>query len=333
MAELHPLLSLDCAAEVDRIVTTMRSSVRTTMKRKGAVLGLSGGIDSSVCGALAVRAFGADRVLGLLMPETDSAEDTLSLSRLVAESMGVDTVLEDITPILEGAGCYRRRDDAIRQVIPEYGKGWRSKIVLPSVVDSDSFRVFSVVAQPPEGEALKVRLPLGAYLEVVAATNFKQRARKMLEYYWADRLNHAVIGTPNYLEYDQGFFVKNGDGSADFKPIAHLYKSQVYALAAELDIPETIRSRPPTTDTYSMPQTQEEFYFSLPYDQMDLCLYAVDHGIGAAEIAPQLGLSTYQVERVYQDIEAKRKAARYLHLHPQLVEQQHGAIDEPLRGG
>jgi NAD+ synthase len=186
-------------------------------------------------------------------------------------------------------------------------------------VESDSFRVFSVVAQPPEGEPVKARLPLHAYLEVVAATNFKQRTRKMLEYYWADRLNYAVLGTPNHLEYDQGFFVKNGDGAADFKPIAHLYKTQVYALAAQLDVPSEIRSRPPTTDTYSMPQTQEEFYFSLPYDRMDLCLYGVDHGLSPAEIAPEVGLTEEQATRVYGDIAGKRKAARYLHLHPQLV--------------
>lgn len=328
MAELHPLLALDLEAEADRIVTLMRQSVRVTMKRKGGVLGISGGIDSSVCAALSARAFGKDRVLGLFMPETDSADDTLELSRLVTDSLGIETALEDITPILHGAGCYRRRDDAIRLVIPEYGPGWRSKIVLPSVIDSDSFRVFSVVAQPPEGDAMKVRLPLRAYLEVVAATNFKQRARKMLEYYWADRLNHAVIGTPNYLEYDQGFFVKNGDGSADFKPVAHLYKSQVYALAEVLGIPAEICSRPPTTDTYSMPQTQEEFYFSLPYDKMDICLYGVDHGMSAAEVAPLVGLSTSQAERVYQDIDGKRKAARYLHLHPQLVDQLN-AGDKP----
>lgn len=319
MAELHPFLQFDTAAEADRIVEELRHSVRATMRRKGAVLGLSGGIDSSVCAALAVRAFGADKVLGLLMCEADSAEDTLELSRLVADALGIDTRMEDITPILLGAGCYTRRDEAIRSVIPEYGTGWRSKIVLPSVVESDSYRVFSVVAQPPEGDAIKVRLPLEAYLEVVAATNFKQRSRKMLEYYWADRLNRAVIGTPNHLEYDQGFFVKNGDGSADFKPIARLYKSQVYALAAELGVPEEIRRRPPTTDTYSMPQTQEEFYFSLPYDKMDVCLYGVDHGMAAADIAPEVGLTTEQAERVYADIEGKRKAARYLHLAPQLV--------------
>jgi NAD+ synthase len=205
-------------------------------------------------------------------------------------------------------------------VIPTFAADWKCKIVLPSVVDSDQYRIFSVVAMSPTGEVLKERLGLSAYLGVVAATNFKQRVRKMLEYYHADRLNFAVTGTPNRLEYDQGFFVKNGDGSADVKPIAHLYKTQVYQLARFLGVPEQIASRPPTTDTYSMPQSQEEFYFALPYDKMDLCLYGKNNGIPAAALAPALQLSAQQVERVYRDIETKRSTTRYLHLGPLLVE-------------
>jgi NAD+ synthase len=184
------------------------------------------------------------------------------------------------------------------------------------VVDSDSYRLFSVVVQAPDGTQKRARLTHEAFLSIVAAMNFKQRSRKMLEYYHADRLNYAVVGTPNLLEYDQGFFVKLGDGAADLKPIAHLYKTQVYALAAALEIPEEIRSRPPSTDTYSLPQTQEEFYFSLPYDQMDLCLYAKNHGLPAADVAAALGRTPVQIERVFRDIDAKRKMARYLHSPP-----------------
>jgi NAD+ synthase len=163
-------------------------------------------------------------------------------------------------------------------------------------------------------------MPHDAYLKLVAATNYKQRVRKLTEYFHADRLAYAVAGTPNRLEYDQGFFVKQGDGAADFKPIAHLYKTQVYALAEHLGIPEEIRARPPTTDTFSMPQTQEEFYFSLPYDRMDLCLYAHNHGITSAEVAPAVELTEEQVERVFDDIERKRAATRYLHARPLLIE-------------
>ena len=307
----------DPEATIREVTEAMRREVKS-FRRRGAVVGLSGGIDSSVVAALSARAFGAGKVVGLLMPESDSGEDTLRLGQVAADAYGIETVHEDMTPILKAAGCYERRDEAIRRVIPEYGPGWKSKLVLPSVVETESYRIFSVVAQSPDGEQVRERLPPEDYLQVVAATNFKQRSRKMMEYYHADRTNFAVMGTPNRLEYDQGFFVKNGDGSADVKPIAHLYKTQVYELADALGVPEEIRSRPPTTDTYSMPQSQEEFYFSLPYDAMDLCLYAVNHEVPAEAVAPTLDLTPDQVERVYQDIASKRRMSRYLHASPRV---------------
>jgi len=312
------LLDLDCAAETERIVRALRARVRG-FHRQGLVVALSGGVDSSVVGALCVRALGRERVFGLLMPERDSSAETLALSRLIVSHLDVPHAEEDITPILEAFGCYRRRDAAIRAVIPAYGPGYTCKIALPGVLEGERYRLFSVVVRSPAGETARARLTPEAYLGIVAATNFKQRTRKTLEDHHADRLNYAVAGTPNRLEYEQGFFVKQGDGAADVKPIAHLYKTQVYALAEFLGIPEEIRSRPPTTDTYSMPQTQEEFYFALPYAGMDLCLCGLNNGYSAAEVAPAAGLTPEQVERVYRDIEAKRRAAEYLLAPPLLV--------------
>jgi NAD+ synthase len=314
------VLRFDLARTADAIAEKLRETVVHTLKRRGVVVGLSGGIDSSVTAGLAVRALGKDHVLGLLMPEEDSAEETLGLSQRVAEALGIQTVHEDITPLLRAAGCYERRDAAIRKVVPGYGPGWKSKIVLPNVLDSDAIHFYSVVVQDPAGESQKVRMTLEAYLGVVAATNFKQRTRKMLEYYHADRLNYCVAATPNRLEYDQGFFVKGGDGLGDVKPIAHLYKQQVYALAEEVGIPAEVRARRPTTDTYSLPQSQDEFYFSLPYEQMDLCLWARNHGVPADEAARSLRLEPAQIERVYKDIDQKRRSTRYLHLTAQLLE-------------
>jgi len=313
------LLRIDSAAETEKIAAEIREVVLTRFRRKGAVVAVSGGIDSSVVAALCVRALGPDRVIVLFLPESDSSSDSLRLGKLLAEHLGVCTFMEDIRTILDAAGCYSRRDEAIRSVIPEYGAGYKSKIVLPNLLETESYAVFSLVVQSPSGETRKVRLPLDAYLGIVAASNFKQRTRKMMEYYYADRYHYAVAGTPNRLEYDQGFFVKNGDGSADFKPIAHLYKSQVYQLAAYLGVPEEIQRRPPTTDTYSLEQSQEEFYFSMPLAKMDLCLHGKDHGIVPAELAPSVGFTEEQVKRVYQMIDSKRRVAHYLHEPPILL--------------
>jgi len=314
------LLALDAARETDRIAGAIRDQVSRVLKRRGVVLGLSGGIDSSVAAALCVRAIGASRVLGLLMPEADSASDTTALGRRVGDHLGIRTVLEDVSATLEAAGCYSRRDAAIKSVVPEYGPGYKSKIVMPVASEGDRYRTFALVVEAPDGSRTQVRLTADAYLAIVAATNFKQRVRKMMEYHYADRFQYAVVGTPNLLEYDQGFFVKNGDGAADLKPIAHLYKTQVYQLAEFLGIPEDIRRRPPTTDTFSLPQSQEEFFFSLPYDKMDLCLYGKNHDMPAADVARTAGLTPEQVELVYRDIASKRKTTRYQHLKPLLVE-------------
>ena len=314
------VLEIDASRVTDDIEDAVREIVLHRLRRKGVVIGLSGGVDSSVTAAICARALGKDRVLALLMPEGESSQDSLRLARLLTEALGIASVVEDIGPVLEAAGCYRRRDDAIREVIPEYQTEWKSKIVLPNLVDRSYYSIFSVVAQSPSGEVRRVRLTPKAYLGIVAATNFKQRTRKMLEYYHADCQWYAVAGTPNRLEYAQGFFVKNGDGSADFKPIAHLYKSQVYQLGRYLGIPEEILHRPPTTDTYSLEQSQEEFYFSVPLEIMDLCLYAKNHRVPAEEAAAAIGLSSEEVQRVYANIDSKLKSTRYLHLPPQLIQ-------------
>lgn len=309
-------LVLDARAEVDRIVQILREQVFGTLRRRGVVIGLSGGIDSSVVASLCARAFGSDKVLGIFMPERHSSGDSLRLGRSVAAQLGIDTILEDIAPALEAVGAYRRQIEAIQTVVPQYGDFWKCKLVLASVLESNGLNITRLTVQDPEGKTDTVRLSPAAYLQIVAATNYKQRLRKMTEYYHADRLNYAVAGTPNRLEHDQGFFVKQGDGIADLMPIVHLYKTQVYQLAEYLGVDEEVRRRPPTTDTFSMAQSQEEFYFALPYHLMDLCLYGLNHGISADEVAAAAGLTAAQVQKVFKDIDTKRRAARYLHARP-----------------
>lgn len=323
MAARKPLdakvLEMDNDAVIEHIVTRLRSILSKDVGRRGFVCAMSGGIDSSVSSALCVKAIGKDKVYGLMLPERDSSGFSTARGRQLAEHLGIKYEVFDIAPALEGIGCYKWRDDAIRKVFPEYGEGWKNKIVISGGLEGQ-INHFQLVVQTPGGETRQERLGLKEYLQIVAATNFKQRIRKTVEYFHADRLNYAVIGTPNRLEYDQGFFVKNGDGSADVKPIAHLYKSQVYALARHMKLPKEICEAVPTTDTYSLAQGQDEFYFALPYAQMDLALYALNHGYSAEELAPVIGVTVQQAANVFRDIEAKRRATRYMHLKPVLVE-------------
>lgn len=311
------VLRLDAAVEAERIAGAVRTQVLGRLRRRGAVVGLSGGVDSSLVAALCVKALGADNVLGLLMPERESEPESLRLGQLVADRLGIESLIEDIGPMLDAARCYERRDAAIRRLVPGFGPGWGAKL---AIGHEGPYAITWLVVQSPDGRTKRLRMPLDVYLAVVAAANMKQRTRKQVEYYHADRLNYAVAGTPNRLEFDQGFFVRNGDGAADFKPIAHLYKSQVYQLAEHLGVPDEIRRRPPTTDTWSLPQTQDEFYFALPHGRMDLCLYALNHGIPAAAVAAATDLREDEVQRVWRDIAAKRRATARLHEAPLLVE-------------
>lgn len=312
-------LSIDLEAEATRISERLREILRKNLNRRGLVVAMSGGIDSSVCAALAVKALGRKKVFGLLLPEVDSSGFSKSRGLLLAQHLGIDFLIEDIGPTLEAVGCYRWRDEAIRRVFPDYAEGWKNKIVITGGLEGQ-VNHFRLVVQSPDGEMRNQRLPLKEYLQIVAATNYKQRIRKSIEYFHADRLNYAVVGTPNRLEYDQGFFVKNGDGAADVKPISHLYKTQVYALARHMQLPDEICLASPTTDTYSLQQGQDEFYFALPYEKMDIALWAYNHGIAAADLAEFLQIDKLQADFIYKDIGNKRRTTHYLHASAVLVE-------------
>lgn len=312
------VFDIDYRAEIARISSMLREKLAQELRRRGLVVAISGGIDSSVCAALAVRALGPSKVHALILPERDSDPDSEERARLLAKHLGVRFDRIDISKTLEAIGCYAARDAAIRGVLPEYDDRWKIKLVILGGQQGavNRFRLF---AESPAGEMHERKLDLPSYLTIVAATNFKQRVRKTLEYFHADRLHYAVVGTPNRLELDQGFFVKNGDGSADIKPIAHLYKTQVYAMARELELPERLQNAQPTTDTFSLSQGQDEFYFGLHYRDMDLALWAFEHGIPAEKLASALDCPASRAEAIFADIRAKRRATRYLHIRPLLL--------------
>jgi NAD+ synthase len=313
------VLRLDLAAESARIEAWLRRTIARKLHRRGAVVAVSGGIDSAVCLGLARRALGEGRVDALFLPEVGSTSASAARARELCQAFDVPLIEQDIEPALSALGCYRQQDAAIALVFPDLPPRSRHKITIAGdLLDRDRSNLFDLTAEAPDGTLRRARLPLDAYLQLTAATNMKQRVRKLIEYSRAEARNFAVVGTPNRLEYELGFFVRGGDGLACVKPIAHLYKTQVYALAEHIGVPESIRSQPPSTETYTLPQTQQEFFFALPFAQLDLLLWARDHEVPAAHIAAGMGLTVEQVQRALRDIEQKHRIAERLH-QPALV--------------
>jgi NAD+ synthase len=312
------ILLTDVEAVSNKIIEKLRKDVLHNIKRLGAVVGTSGGIDSSVCLALSAKAFGPERVLGIMLPEKDSSHESEELARELTAKFGVKVIKEDITAALSGFKCYERRDDAVRNVFPKYDpKTYKMKIgIKQSGLSNNLPPVFSLTIIDSKGNQEDKMLPVKEYLTIVAASNFKQRSRMSMLYFHAESLHYAVIGTPNKHEQEQGFFVKYGDGGADVMPIGNLYKSQVYQLAKYLGVPEGIIERTPTTDTYSAEQTQEEFFFQLPYGLMDRYWYGFENGYSPEEVAEVMGESVEKVKALFSNFDRKKKTTDYLRMSP-----------------
>jgi len=321
MPTLKELIDIDPESTIGSIVEMMQRIVLNKLQKRGAVIGVSGGLDSSVCLTLSIKAFGVKRVVGISMPETESNPESTELARELCNKFGIKFIIEDISEALSGFSTYKRRDEAIKNIFPEYDRTYKAKIVLPdNLLQKETLNVFKLTIISPEGKEKTKRIPLKEYLQIVAASNFKQRSRMSMLYYHAERLNYAVIGTGNKNEHEQGFFVKYGDGSADIKPIAHLFKTQVFQLAEYLNIPKEILSRTPTTDTYSAECTQEEFFFRVPFEIGDLVWMAMEKNIPAKKVSRELDLSEEQVIRIQKDIKRKIKTAAYLKAAPYHLE-------------
>jgi NAD+ synthase len=312
------VLRIDAAAEVERLAERIRKQVRGDLKRQGAVVGVSGGVDSAVVLGLATRALGPDRVLGVMMPDQHSNHESKDLAEEWGRELGVEMILEDVTPALAGLGCYRRQTAAIQRLIPDFDEE-RDKFKInmpPGVLDRDRMNFFLLTVEFADGRVESKRLGVREFLQIVAATNLKQRARTAMLYYHGESKNWAVVGTCNRNEWIVGFIVKHGDIAVDVKPIQHLYKSHIYALAEELGVPKSITARPPSSDTYSADQTQEEFYFSLPWEMMDLLIYAWERDLPPEEVAPTLELDVDQVQRAYRDLTTKSRSTAHMREMP-----------------
>jgi NAD+ synthase len=311
------LIRLDCQKIIPEITAKLKEQIFVTMRRGGAVVGVSGGIDSSTVVALCCKAIGPEKVVGISMPDKDNSKESKDMAKELADKYGFSYLNVDITPALEGAGCYKLREEGFREVFPEWREGWKAKIVLPqNVLESGRLNVYRLAIESPTGEKQEKRLPLGAYLKIVAASNMKQRMRMLTLYYQAEVRNYAVIGTGNKNEHYQGFFVKYGDGGCDLRPLEELYKTQVFQLAEHLEVPDDIRGRIPTTETYPAEVSQEEFFFGLDFTTLDLLWLAKEGRFDAGEVAEVMGLTAVQVNNVWRDLDQKRRTTEYLRMPP-----------------
>jgi NAD+ synthase len=312
------ILIKDVPKLVNDIISKLKNDLQVILKRRGGVVGISGGIDSSVTMALATLALGSDKILGIILPEKDSSQESAILAQNLADQFKVKTITENLTEALIGFKCYDRRDEAISRVFPEFDKNThKAKIgIKQSGIFNNLPPVFRLTIIDDQGNEKEKILPVNEYMQIVAASNFKQRSRMSMLYYHAERMHYAVLGTPNKHEVDEGFFVKYGDGGADVMPICHLYKTQVYQIARYLKIPQEIIDRTPTTDTYTAVQTQEEFFYQFPYETLDLLWYAYENNYSPQEVGKIMGYSGTEIEQIYTNFTRKIQTTEYLRLSP-----------------
>jgi NAD+ synthase len=316
MAFSKDILKIDCIAEADRISAFIKDQLQS-MRRKGVVIGLSGGIDSALAAALSVRAIGKDKVLGLLLPDKESSPQSAEFAAKQAALLGIETITVDITPVLEAFGTYEKRDAVARSIFPEFGPGYAMKITLPSdILNKDSYNIFSLTVVDPRGVTKTARLTSDQAQGIIAATSTKHRTRMLTQYYHAEKSNFLVCGTTNKSEALEGLFVKYGDGGVDIEPIAHLYKTQVFQLGEHMGVIPEILGRAPCPDTYSAPVTDEEWYFRMPFERLDLLLFAWQNDIALPEICAVMGLAEAQVKRAFRDFTSKHNTTEHLRRFP-----------------
>ncbi len=313
MAFSLDVLKIDPASETEKIARFVVEHTRNNFRRRGVVVGLSGGIDSAVMASLAVQAMGKENVLGLIMPEKESNPVSSRYAEAHANELGIETKKMDLTAAVDAVGSYERRDEFIAGLIPEYTPECKYNIRLPTdLLERSALNFYTLCVELPDGTLKKKRMDPTAFRALTSFANIKIRSRMIHLYFEAETRSMVVAGTTNRTEFLLGDFCKFGDGGTDLEPLSHLYKDQIYQIADHLDVTMDIRKRTPSPDTFSLPVSDQEFFFRIPFDKLDLLLYAWEHEMPASEAAAAIELDEDAVTRAFADFSSKYRATQHL---------------------
>ena len=321
MTEISELIKIkNIENKINEITNFIKNEVFEIYQKKGVAVGLSGGIDSAITAALCTKSIGSEKILGLILPEKESDVNSKNLALQIAEKYNIETKSIDITNILESFGVYENKERIVKEKFPNYNEKCKYRVVVPPKLENNIGMPFLEILDN-ENTLHKLKISSFDFLNLTAATSIKHRVRMTMLYNYAEKNNFAVVGTTNKTEYLQGYFVKYGDGGSDIEPLVHLYKTQIYEIANFLKLPEKIINQDASPDVWSFKTSDEEFFYAVPYNIVDLILYARERNLSINDISKFSNLSSEKIEKLIQFQNQKQSKSQTMRENPHSIDE------------